>query len=112
MVRLAGPFVLAELGWMSMGVIDTIMVGRLGPEAIGAVAVGNALFHALSISGVGLLLGLDTLVSQAFGAGDVEDCHHSLLQAVYISLVMSPLLMGAVLLAAPYLGAWGLHPAV
>jgi MATE family multidrug resistance protein len=112
MVRLAGPVVLAELGWMTMGVVDTIMVGRLGPEAIGAVAVGNALFHALSITGVGLLLGLDTLVSQAFGAGDVEDCHHSLLQAVYISLAMSPLLTGAVLLAAPFLQTWGLHPDV
>ncbi len=112
MVRLAGPVVLAELGWMSMGVVDTIMVGRLGPEAIGAVAVGNALFHALSISGVGLLLGLDTLVSRAFGAGDLEDCHHSLLQAIYISLAISPLLMGVIFLTAPLLQTWGLHPDV
>jgi MATE family multidrug resistance protein len=31
MVTLAVPVVLSELGWMAMGVVDTIMVGRLGP---------------------------------------------------------------------------------
>jgi MATE family multidrug resistance protein len=110
MLRLAGPVVLAELGWMTMGVVDTMMVGRLGAEAISAVSVGNALFHALSIAGLGLLLGLDTVVSQAFGAGDIEDCHHSLLQAVYITLVLAPLLMAVVFLSIPWLRGWGLHP--
>ncbi len=32
MARLAGPLVLAELGWMSMAIVDTVMVGRL-PES-------------------------------------------------------------------------------
>jgi len=36
MARLAGPVVLAELGWMSMGVVDTMMVGRVSPAAIGS----------------------------------------------------------------------------
>ena len=45
MVKLAVPVVLSELGWMLMGVVDTIMVGRLGPAAIGAVALGNAVCY-------------------------------------------------------------------
>ena len=110
--RLAGPVVLAELGWMAMGIVDTMMVGRIGPEAIGAVSIGNALFHTLSLFGVGLLLGLDTLVSQAYGAGDAEDCHHSLLQAIYLSLLLTPLLMAVILLSIPFLREWGLHPDV
>ena len=36
MIRLGGPLVLAELGWMAMGVVDTMFVGRVGAEAIGA----------------------------------------------------------------------------
>ena len=52
-----------------MGIVDTIFVGRLGAEAIGAVSLGNAMYFAVAIFGMGLLLGLDTLVSQAFGAG-------------------------------------------
>ena len=75
MLRLAMPVVLAELGWMSMGIVDTIMVAPLGPAAIGAAGIGNALHIAFAIFGMGLLLGLDTLVSQAYGAGDHRDCH-------------------------------------
>jgi MATE family multidrug resistance protein len=46
MVTLAVPVVLSELGWMAQGVVDTIMVGNLGPAAIGAVAVGNAVCYS------------------------------------------------------------------
>ena len=68
----AAPVVLAELGWMTMGIVDTLMVGRLGPEAIGAVGVGSSLFIGVVIFAMGLMLGLDALVSRAFGAGDLE----------------------------------------
>ena len=44
MLKLAVPVVLSELGWMAMGIVDTILVGRLGAEAIGIVSLGNALF--------------------------------------------------------------------
>ena len=36
MIVLAVPVVLSELGWMAQGVVDNIMVGRLGPEAFRA----------------------------------------------------------------------------
>jgi hypothetical protein len=78
MLKLAVPVVLAELGWMSMTIVDTIMVGRIGPEAIGAIGIGSSAYYSFAIFGMGLLLGLDTLVSQSYGAGDRDDCHHSL----------------------------------
>ena len=70
-LQLALPLVLAELGWMSMGIVDTMMVGRLPASAvsIGAVSVSSILFYVCAFFGEGLLIGLDTLVSQAFGAG-------------------------------------------
>jgi MATE family multidrug resistance protein len=69
MLRLAGPVIMAELGWMAMGLVDVVMVGRLGPAAIGAIGIGKVVFIAVGIVGAGLLLGLDTSVSQAVGAG-------------------------------------------
>ena len=69
MLRLATPVVVAEVGWIAMQIVDIGMVWRLGPEAIGAVGVGSALFFALGVFGMGLLLGLDTLVSQALAVG-------------------------------------------
>ena len=92
MLRLAIPLVLAELGWMTMAIVDTMMVGRQAhsAEAIGAVSLGSILFNAVAIFGTGLMLGLDTLVSHSYGAGDVEDCHHSLVNGVYLSFAITP----------------------
>ena len=66
--RLAGPVILAEIGWMSMGIVDTIMVGPLGPAAIGASGMAS-LFFAVAIFGMGVMLGLDALVAKSYGAG-------------------------------------------
>lgn len=93
LLALAIPVVLSEIGWMTMTIVDLIMVGKLGPDAIGAVGLGNAIYYAPSLFGIGLLLGLDTLVSQSWGAGDYDDCHRSLAQGTYIALVCTPLLM-------------------
>ena len=112
MLSLAVPVVIAELGWMSMSVVDTIMVGRLGPEAIGAVSIGAVLFYTVGVFGAGMLLGLDTLVPQSYGGNDLADCHHSLVQAVYGSLVMGPLLMIPIFLLLPWLDSFGLDPEV
>lgn len=109
---LAGPVVIAELGWVVMGIVDTMMVGPLGAEAIGAVSVGSALHFTVALFGMGLLLGLDTLVSQAFGEGKLEDCHRALFSGIYLSLVFTLLLTALVRLSIPYLYSWGIHPTV
>jgi MATE family multidrug resistance protein len=112
MFALAVPVVFAELGWMAMGVVDTLMVGPLGPEAIGAVGVGSSLFTSIVIFAMGLLLGLDTLVSQAFGAGRLEDCHRWLLHGVLMSVVVAAPAVLVLLAMAALLSSWGLDPAV
>jgi MATE family multidrug resistance protein len=113
-LRLALPLVLAEIGWMSMAIVDTMMVGRLpnSAVAIGAVSLGGILVNVLAMFGGGLLVGLDTLVSQAFGAGQREDCHRSLLNGIYISFALTPLLMAPVWFFEPLLGKMGIAPDV
>ena len=114
MLHLAVPIVLAELGWMSMGIVDTIMVGhqRDSAVAIGAVSLASILYYVVAIFGTGLMLGLDTLVSQAYGAGDLEDTHRSLINGVYLSLAMTPVLMGVVWLWGPVVGLLGIPQAL
>src|SRR5687768_217963 len=109
MFSLALPVVMAELGWMSMGLVDTLMVGRLGPEAIGAVGIGTSLFMGVCIFAMGLLLGLDTLVSHAFGAGRLDDCHRWLVHGVVLSLLLSAPITLIVLALSAALAGWGLH---
>ena len=93
LLLLAIPVVLSELGWMGMSVVDTIMVGRLSPAAIGAVGISSAIFYTPAIFGIGLLLGLDTLVAQAYGRGDFDECHRALAQGVYLALIYAPIAM-------------------
>jgi len=108
MVRLAVPVVLSELGWMAQGVVDTIMVGRLGPAAIGAVALGNAVCYAPSLFGVGLMLGLDTLVAQAYGRKDHDECHRWLAQGMYLACAASVPLMAGIAMAGWWMPRMGI----
>jgi MATE family multidrug resistance protein len=113
-VSLALPLVLAELGWMSMAIVDTMMVGRLPNSAIamGAVSLSSNIFIVLGLFGGGLLLGLDTIVSQAFGAGQREDCHRSLINGIYLSLALTPILAAPVWLLPHLLSSMGVDPAI
>ena len=109
---LAAPVVVAEVGWVSMQLVDIGMVGRLGPEAIGAVGVGSALFLAFGVFGMGLLLGLDTLVSQAYGAGSRSECRRWLRHGIWLALALA-LPIGLVARAVgANLDAWGFDPGV
>ena len=112
MFSLALPVVLAELGWIAMGIVDTLMVGRLGPEAIGAVGVGTALFMAVGVFAMGLLLGLDPLVAQSFGANRLDDCHRWLAHGVVLALGLSVPVTGLLFLLDASIDRWGLDPAV
>jgi MATE family multidrug resistance protein len=97
-LRLALPLVIAEVGWMSMGVVDTIMVGRLpnSAVAIGATGLGQSLYHSGAIFAGGLLLGLDTFVAHAYGREDLHDARVSLVNGVFLALAFTPALMLAV----------------
>jgi multidrug resistance protein, MATE family len=112
-LRLALPLILAEIGWMSMVIVDTMMVGRLpnSAESIGAVSISSSLFIVFVFFGEGLLIGLDTLVSQAFGAGHREDCHRSFVNGLYLSFAIAPFLAIPVWIIPRYFESFGVtHP--
>jgi MATE family multidrug resistance protein len=112
LLSLAIPVVLSELGWMAMSIVDTIMVGRLSPAAIGAVGISSAIFYTPTLFGIGLLLGLDTLVAQAFGRGDFDDCHRALAQGVYLAIGYTPVAMLLVGIAPHFFPVMGITEAV
>ena len=109
MLALAVPVVMAEIGWIMMGIVDTIMVGPLGPAALGAVGVGSTLFMTPAVFGIGLLMGLDTFVSQSFGAGRIQECHRWLFNGVALALIYSIPLMLAVAALLYLLPSFGFH---
>jgi MATE family multidrug resistance protein len=107
MLRLAAPVVMAELGWVTMGIVDTLMVGPLGADAIAAVGLAGMLFLGIAIFAMGVLLGLDPLVAQAYGAGRLDECHRWLMAGIWLCvLITAPvvLLLLALNASLPHLG--------
>src|SRR5208282_5283825 len=112
MLRLAAPLAIAELGWMFMGIVDTMMAGPLGAAAVGTGSLGGMVFFPIAICGTGMLLGMDTLVAQAFGANDVEDTRRTLVNGIWLGTAIAPLVVLALWSLIPVLRAAGVNPRV
>jgi multidrug resistance protein, MATE family len=87
--KLAMPIVVIQVGLMFMGVVDTIMVGHVSAAALAAVALGNLYFFAAAIFGMGVLLALDPVVSQAVGAHDDVAIARAVQRGFVISLLLA-----------------------
>ena len=93
--RIAGPVVVTNFSYTMMGVIDTVMVGRLGVPALAAVGLGNMISFSLLSFFWGLTSGINTLTAQAYGARDRDAVGRVFFQGLYLAL-----LSGVVVLAA------------
>lgn len=103
--RLAFPLAAAQAGTQLMGVVDLAVLGRVGGRELAAAGLGNAVFFAVSIFGMGIVFGIDPLISQALGAGERLRARFVMWQGVWLSLMVSavltvPLACGPFLLEA------------
>ena len=99
-LKLAFPIVLTQVGNASMGLIDTLVVGKTNATELAAVAAGNSVFWTLVMISSGLLFGLDTLISQAFGRRDFKLGDRILVQGLWISFFISIIVMPIIYLLA------------
>ncbi|WP_348268268.1 MATE family efflux transporter [Edaphobacter paludis] len=101
LLTLAIPLVAAELGWMTMGIVDTMMVGHMASPAlaISAVALGQILYNTVAFGIAGVLLGLDTYLSQSHGAGRYDEANRWLYHGLILAAVLAILLYVLVALA-------------
>lgn len=88
-ILLAAPVVVTQLAHISMGFVDTIMVGRLGPAELAGVALGNTIFFTATIFCMGVVLAVGPMVAQAFGAGDGDPIGRSVRQGLWLSAVLA-----------------------
>jgi MATE family multidrug resistance protein len=109
-LKLAAPLALAELGWMTMGVVDTIMAGHAGRDLLGAVALGHGLYYTFAVFGIGMIFGLDTLVSQSYGRGDLGDCRRSLAGGLIVSFLLAGPLTALAWMMDPVMAWMGVEP--
>lgn len=101
LITLAAPVVVVQVGLMFMGVVDTIMVGHVSAVDLAGAALGNLYFFGVTVFGMGLLMALDPIVSQAVGAGESEGVARAIQRGLVISAGLT-LLFGALFLPAGY----------
>jgi MATE family multidrug resistance protein len=107
---LAVPLALTQLGNMMLGIVDMLMLGRVGREALDAAALGNLWGHAVLTVGMGIVLGIDPFIAQAHGAGDARVLGLSLQRGIVLALLVSLPVLLLWTLAGPGLTLLGQAP--
>jgi MATE family multidrug resistance protein len=90
-LKLAGPIVLNQVGHMSMGLVDTLVAGRISTTALAGLGLAANFFFTFTSVCVGCLLALDTFFSQAVGAKDNKALGHYFSQSFWSAAFLTVL---------------------
>ncbi|MDI1478714.1 MATE family efflux transporter [Polyangium sp. y55x31] len=108
LAALGGPITLSFVANQLLGFVDTAMVGRLGATSLAAVGIGNGIFFSITVLFMGVILGMDPLVSQAEGAGDRSRSRAVLGQAARLGFLLSVPCMALIVIAGLFVGRAGI----
>ncbi|NRA66443.1 MAG: MATE family efflux transporter [Pseudobacteriovorax sp.] len=92
LLALAIPVILAQVGGMTLNLVDTWVVGRFSTEELSGVAAGNSIFGPIFVIGTGLLLGVDPLIARLRAKSDGQGISDVLRQSILLSLAVACLL--------------------
>jgi MATE family multidrug resistance protein len=106
------PLMLTQMGQGLLGLVDVAVLGHADPLLLAGVGLGNALFFGIAILGMGVMHGLDPLVSQALGAGDPGRAQRLVWQGVWLAALLALALAGPISLVPRALPALGIPPDV
>ena len=110
LLALAGPLIAAQLAQIGMNTVDTVMAGRLGPDALAGIALGGVIYQSTLILGMGVLFAVAPLVSQALGADRPDDAGRTARQGLWLALLMGVPVTLLLREVGPLLGRLGQDP--
>jgi len=102
-LALAFPIILAQLGQVTVSIVDTFMVGMLGTVELAAVAFASSIFMLVFIFGLGFSLGQTPHVGKAYGKKQWWKIGVFFQNALLINILLSIILFGVVFLLRPLL---------
>ncbi|MBS9720966.1 MATE family efflux transporter [Tianweitania sp. BSSL-BM11] len=91
MLALAWPMVMTNLGQIAMTTTDVLMVGRLGPDAIAAAALGTSLYFLPTIFGIGLVTATSPMAARELGRNRfaVRETRRTIRQGLWLAILYS-----------------------
>ena len=87
-LALAIPLSLQQIGVQLMGSVDAALLGHYSDSALAGAGIGNNLLFAITAVAMGVVLGLDSVVPRAIGAGRIDDARRSLAAGIRLALVV------------------------
>ena len=91
-LNLATPIIIGQLGHMMMGVVDSIMVGKIGAAPLAAASISNGIFIIILIFGFGISMAISPLVAQRHGSKEYNKCGTILRQGLLVNVTTSLIL--------------------
>lgn len=88
LLRLATPLAIQQVGQQLMGLVDAAMLGRWSDAALAGAGVGNNLYFGITCVGIGIVMGMDTIVPQALGAGRLDDARRTVGAGVRLAILV------------------------
>ena len=106
--KLALPIMISVVLHNAFNIVDMIFVGRLGPEAIAAVAMGGIFFGIIMIALIGISIGTTAMIARAIGAKDIKEAEDIAVQSLFMGVIGSIALgLSGYFLAEPMLILFG-----
>lgn len=93
-VKLALPISTGQFGHIMLGVIDSVMVGRVGSAALAASSLVNGIFFLVLVIGIGLSMASTPLIAMAKGANKFEECGKILNHSIAVNIGFAVLISG------------------
>ena len=113
MLKLAAPMVVTNISYTVMQFVDRFMVSRLGTEALAAILPAGIISFIPVSFAIGVMISVNTFVSQSLGRGQKKDCSNYCWQAIYMGLAYLSIVVAIMWPAAPWIfRTLGHEPAV
>jgi len=110
LLSLALPLMASQVGMMLLGVVETLIVGRAGTSALAAASLGNVWSQGTLFMAMGVVMGADPLLSQAFGAKDHRGAALTFQRGIVLAVLLGLPLSILWLFTAPVMGLFGQDP--
>src|SRR3954454_10102549 len=87
------PILITQVGMYSMNFFDTTMSGHYSAKDLAGVAIGSSLWVPVSTGLTGILIAITPLVAQLIGAKKEKEVSVSVIQGVYVAIIMAFLVL-------------------
>ena len=92
-IKLSLPISIGQIGHVMLGVVDSLMVGKVGSASLAAASLVNGIFFLIMVIGIGLSMAATPLIAMAKGENKFEECGNILNHSLIINLIFSFILM-------------------